>query len=452
MSLQRRLALSVSLVLVVSLFIGAILTYVHVVAKVATEMRAALAVGLHAATNAVDDREEAIDPSKRLRLVVGDFDGDRHLLAILRGPEGRIVAQSRLLPPDDPAPDWFYRLVISTPLKASLQTPEAFRSVGQLVLYADPHNEVSEAWSDLCLTMAIMAVFFGLILGMSFLVIRSAIQPLRAFCGALAKIGSGDYATRFADEVYWELVPVRDGFNEMAIRLETVEAQNRALNEQLLSVQEDERIELARDLHDEVAPFLFAVGADAAMIRQFIATEKVDAIQTRADSIAEAVRHMQRHVKDILCRLAPGALLNLGLPSAIENLVAFWKMRCPAVAFNLELAEDVIEPPLDVVIFRVVQESFSNAIRHGNPSTLVVRIEKTAESISVTIEDDGIGFVSGLITNGFGIRGMKERAKAAGGDLQIGNRPMGRGALVVARFFTSKSNMKIDAAKLDVFA
>lgn len=452
MSLQRRLALSVSLVLVVSLFIGAILTYVHVVAKVATEMRAALAVGLHAATNAVDDREEAIDPSKRLRLVVGDFDGDRHLLAILRGPEGRIVAQSRLLPPDDPAPDWFYRFVISTPLKASLQTPEAFRSVGQLVLYADPHNEVSEAWSDLCLTMAIMAVFFGLILGMSFLVIRSAIQPLRAFCGALAKIGSGDYATRFADEVYWELVPVRDGFNEMAIRLETVEAQNRALNEQLLSVQEDERIELARDLHDEVAPFLFAVGADAAMIRQFIATEKVDAIQTRADSIAEAVRHMQRHVKDILCRLAPGALLNLGLPSAIENLVAFWKMRCPAVAFNLELAEDVIEPPLDVVIFRVVQESFSNAIRHGNPSTLVVRIEKTAESISVTIEDDGIGFVSGLITNGFGIRGMKERAKAAGGDLQIGNRPMGRGALVVARFFTSKSNMKIDAAKLDVFA
>lgn len=452
MSLQRRLALSVSLVLVVSLFIGAILTYVHVVAKVATEMRAALAVGLHAATNAVDDREEAIDPSKRLRLVVGDFDGDRHLLAILRGPEGRIVAQSRLLPPDDPAPDWFYSLVISTPLKASLQTPEAFRSVGQLVLYADPHNEVSEAWSDLCLTMAIMAVFFGLILGMSFLVIRSAIQPLRAFCGALAKIGSGDYATRFADEVYWELVPVRDGFNEMAIRLETVEAQNRALNEQLLSVQEDERIELARDLHDEVAPFLFAVGADAAMIRQFIATEKVDAIQTRADSIAEAVRHMQRHVKDILCRLAPGALLNLGLPSAIENLVAFWKMRCPAVAFNLELAEDVIEPPLDVVIFRVVQESFSNAIRHGNPSTLVVRIEKTAESISVTIEDDGIGFVSGLITNGFGIRGMKERAKAAGGDLQIGNRPMGRGALVVARFFTSKSNMKIDAAKLDVFA
>lgn len=452
MSLQRRLALSVSLVLVVSLFIGAILTYVHVVAKVATEMRAALAVGLHAATNAVDDREEAIDPSKRLRLVVGDFDGDRHLLAILRGPEGRIVAQSRLLPPDDPAPDWFYSLVISTPLKASLQTPEAFRSVGQLVLYADPHNEVSEAWSDLCLTMAIMAVFFGLILGMSFLVIRSAIQPLRAFCGALAKIGSGDYATRFADKVYWELVPVRDGFNEMAIRLETVEAQNRALNEQLLSVQEDERIELARDLHDEVAPFLFAVGADAAMIRQFIATEKVDAIQTRADSIAEAVRHMQRHVKDILCRLAPGALLNLGLPSAIENLVAFWKMRCPAVAFNLELAEDVIEPPLDVVIFRVVQESFSNAIRHGNPSTLVVRIEKTAESISVTIEDDGIGFVSGLITNGFGIRGMKERAKAAGGDLQIGNRPMGRGALVVVRFFTSKSNMKIDAAKLDVFA
>ena len=452
MSLQRRLALSVSLVLVVSLLIGAVLTYVHVVAKVATEMRAALSVGLHAATNAVDDSEEAIDPSKRLRLVVGDFDGDRHLQVVLRDPKGQVLAQSRLLPPDDPAPEWFYHLVVSTSPQSSLQTAEAFRSVGELTFYADAHNEVSEAWSDLCLTISIMAVFFGLILGMSFLVIRSAIQPLRAFCGALAKIGSGDYATRFAAEVYQELVPVRDGFNEMAIRLETVEAQNRALNEQLLSVQEDERIELARDLHDEVAPFLFAVGADAAMIRQFIANERVDAIQATADSIAEAVRHMQRHVKDILCRLAPGALLNLGLPSAIENLVAFWKMRCPTVTFNLELVEDVIEAPLDVVIFRVVQESFSNAIRHGNPSMLSVRIEKMVGAISVAIEDDGVGFVSGAIANGFGIRGMKERAKAAGGELQIRNRQTGQGVVVKAKFPARASHMKIEAVKSDVFA
>jgi two-component system sensor histidine kinase UhpB len=238
----------------------------------------------------------------------------------------------------------------------------------------------------------------------------------------------------------------------MVVRLEAMEAQNRALNEQLLSVQEDERIELARDLHDEVAPFLFTVGADAAMIRQFVVVREIDAIQTRADSIADAVRHMQRHVKNILGRLAPGALLNQGLPSAIDNLVTFWKVRCPAVTFNLEVAEDAIEPPLDVVIFRVVQESFSNAIRHGNPLSLSVRIHTSASSILVTIEDDGNGFTVGTTPNGFGIRGMRERVKAARGELQIRSRPSGQGVLVEAEFRLSRRNIKIEAERSGAFA
>lgn len=452
MSLQRRLALSVSLVLVISLLMGAGLTYRHVVAKVATETRAALAVGARTAANALGDTDDAIGPAKKLRLLVRDFDGDRHVQAVLHDPAGQILAQSKLLPPDDPAPHWFYRLAISAPLQSGIAMPEALRSAGTLTLVADAHNEVSEAWDDLCLTMEIMAVFFGLVMGMSFLIIRAAIEPLRAFCGALARIGSGDYATRFHADVYQELIPVRDGFNEMAARLETVEAQNHALNEQLLSVQEEERTELARDLHDEIAPFLFAVGADAAMIRKFVSMGKMEPVATRAGSIAESVRHMQKHVRNILRRLAPDALLNLGLPSAIDNLAAFWKMRCPRVTFDVDVEADLAAPPLDRVIFRIVQESFSNAIRHGNPSLLTLRIHKQTASICVRIEDDGAGFPAGVVPAGFGTRGMSDRVSAAGGAFKIQNRAQGRGVLVEATFPTSEPVTEPDAAAPDIFA
>ncbi|VFU08523.1 Histidine kinase (fragment) [Methylocella tundrae] len=257
MSIQSRLVLSMTLVLLLSLLVGSALTYEHVLDKIRTEMQAALSVGVHTAGNAVDDREEAIDPAKRLRLVVDDFTGDRHLRATLRASDGRILAQSKLLRPEDPAPDWFYRLVAAAPpLQADLDLPAAFRSVGTVALESDAHNEVAEAWSDLRLLLTIMVVFFSMVLGLVFWTIRGALQPLRVVCSALLGIGEGDYKTRIRPMPYRELEPLRHGFNGMAARLEEMSAQNRVLHEQILSLQEEERAELARDLHDEVAPFL----------------------------------------------------------------------------------------------------------------------------------------------------------------------------------------------------
>ena len=341
MSIQSRLVLSITLVLLFSLLVGSGLTYEHVVDKICTEMQAALTVGAHTAGNAIDDREEAIDPAKRLRLVVDDFVGDRHLRATLRAPDGRVLAQSQLLPPEDPAPGWFYRLVAAAPpLRASLDLPAAFRSVGAIELETDAHNEVAEAWSDLRLTLAIMALFFSAVLALVFWTIGSGLRPLRGVCGALSEVGAGDYGTRIRPMLYREFEPLRQGFNGMAERLEEMSSQNRLLHEQILTLQEEERAELARDLHDEVAPFLFAVDADAAMIRQFAQTGATDKVSPRADAISDAVRHMQKHLRNILRRLAPGALLDLGLAGAIDNLVAFWKARRPEVRFVVRVTEN----------------------------------------------------------------------------------------------------------------
>jgi len=451
LSIQSRLVLSITLVLLFSLLVGSALTYEHVLDKIRTEMQAALAVGAHAAANAVDDLDEAIDPARRLRLVVDDFVGDRHLRATLRGADGRMLAQSRLVPPEDPAPDWFYRLVAAAPpLRADLALPATFRSVGAVTLETDAHNEVAEAWSDLRLTLTIMAIFFSAVLALVFWTIGSALRPLRDVCNALSGVGAGDYGRRIEAMPYREFEPLRRGFNGMAERLEEMSAQNRVLHEQILSLQEEERAELARDLHDDVAPFLFAVDADATMIRQFLKTGASEEVGARADAISDAVRHMQKHLRNVLRRLAPGALLDLGLAGAVDNLAAFWKARRPDLCFRMDVTDDPIGPPLDAIVFRVVQESLSNAVRHGRPTAVDVRIKNAEGCILITVEDDGAGFPAGSPTHGFGLAGMKERVRSVGGVVTIRNRPGRRGVTVEAEIPLPSKDSTIEHGKASV--
>ena len=432
MSIQRRLAISITLVLLLSLSLGSALTYWHVVAKVRTEMQAALVVGVQTATRSLDGRDGTDGPARRLRRVVDAFDGDRHLKAILVAADGSAPVQSTLQPPEEPAPVWFTRLVVGPMNQADVPLIEPFRSIGMLRLEADPHNEIAEAWSDLLLTLGIMAVFFSLVLALAFLTIERALRPLRTVCEALSRIGAGDYSARLPPAIDRELEPLRDGFDAMAERLAAMRSQNQDLHEQILSLQEEERAELARDLHDDVAPFLFAVGADAAMIRQYLVAGAPEQVAPRAEAIAESVRHMQKHLKGVLRRLAPETLIDLGLAGAIDNLVAFWRIRRPAIGFSLELTEEPVDPPLDAVCFRVVQESLSNAVRHGEPSRIGVRLQAGIDRVTVEVEDDGSGFASVGAPHGFGLAGMQERVRAIGGRLAIRNRETGSGVIVTA--------------------
>ncbi len=308
----------------------------------------------------------------------------------------------------------------------------------------DPHNEVAEAWSDASLTLLIIALFFAMVLALAFLTIRAALAPLRDVCEALLRIGAGDYSARVEPPLSQELAPLRDGFNAMAARLEEISLQNRALNEQIINLQEEERADLARDLHDDVAPFLFAVGADAAMIRQYLAKDAIADVGPRAEAIADAVKHMQRHLKDVLRRLAPGALLDLGLAGAIDNLVGFWRMRRPLVAFDVSVTGDSLDPPYDAIAFRVVQESFSNAIRHGQPRSIDVVIDVDEDRATIVVEDDGSGFPDGPLPIGFGLAGMQERVRSAGGTIRIRNRTGTRRGVTVEAMLPLRARPSVE--------
>jgi two-component system, NarL family, sensor histidine kinase UhpB len=444
MSIQRRLIIAVFMVLSISILIGGALIYFYAINKVRTEMRAAMVVGTNIVRNTMDDPEEIAEPRRSLRLIIGDFNGDRHLVASLLTENNALLALSTPLAPEDPAPEWFAKLVGGDPTVAYLGTPSTTSDKEKIKLETTSANEVAEAWSDAKLIIGTLIIFCVLVLLLAYWTLSRALRPVEDVCAALSSVGEGNYSARLEQAVPSELEPLRTGFNAMAERLSEMESDNRRLTKQLISVQEEERAQIARDLHDEVGPFLFATGADATMIRQFLMSSALPDAHARAEAIIESVRHMQKHLRTILGRLRPGMLIDVGLEQAIHSLVEFWRARRPDIQFILSISVPSLGPNADDVVFRLVQESLSNAIRHAQPSTIQICISATEQEAFVEIIDDGLGFASENQVIGFGISGMRERVASAGGNFSTRNRADGHGVVVSANVPLSRASTGVE--------
>jgi len=432
LSLRNRLLFSIFITLLLSLVAGGAFTYWHAVKKIETEMSAAIAVGGRFAHNAVDDTEEPLNPRRRLNLLVADFDGDRHLRAF-HVVDGKVVRASRLAEPESPAPAWFFHLLAGPPKALNLKLPPAFAGYGDIVLQSDANNEVAEVWSDVGLTLSVLTIFCTLVLAFVYWTLGTAIRPLQDLTAAFARVGERDYRERVAERGPRELAHLYQGFNQMVARLQRTEQQNKRLQEQLATVQDEERADLARDLHDEIGPLLFAADVDAAAIRQLAESGKQDRIPERVGIVREAIAKMQHHVRDILGRLRPAVLLDVGLAHAIDNMVSFWRAHRTNLNFQVDVPEEGFGVSLDATVYRIVQESVSNAVRHGKPSTIEIAVKRHSDgTVGIRVADDGGGLTQSR-PGGLGIAGMQERVAALGGVIDVTNRPDGRGAVVMAR-------------------
>ncbi len=425
-SLRHSLVRTISLVLVATLFVGSLLTYWQAMTKVETEVDAAMAIAEKTVRQAVQEIAGRDDPRLELLRLVRVFDGNRHVRASFVEPENPDARVSSFVAPVEELPNWFFDLLATPPRVVRVELPADLRRYGRMELESDQRAEVAEVWDDALMKLVILAVFCALVLSLVYLTIGRALEPLSLLSAAFARIGRGDYAARVAESGPTELRALAKGFNEMAVRLGQMERHNRQLNEQLTTVQDEERADLARDLHDEVSPFLFSVDVDAATIRQL--AEGGPPIIARVESIREAVTHMKKHVRSILGRLRPAAHLELGLVNAIESLVASWQLRNPDVAFDVDINEQSCGAKLDGAIHAIVREAISNALKHGKPTEISVSVDRAGNgAIAILVRDNGSGLGPEGLGSGFGLIAMRERVAALGGTIRVTNRSDGPG-------------------------
>ncbi len=432
MSLRMRLIGLIAIGLVISLAFGGGIAFLNASRSVQNEMHAALQVGRQTVANALADLQRSSTPRRDLENLVRSFKGNRHLRVSLAGDPAAIAVPAVERSHFGKAPRWFVRLIGVGSEADRVPVAIAGRGYGTIVLETDPHNEILEVWNEFNDGRIIFALFCGQTILLIYLFVGRALRPLHRLAAALEQVGHGDYRTRVEGGLTPELSRLYNAFNRMASRLAAMDADNRRLHEQLLILQEEERAELARDLHDEVSPFLFAIRVDTANISRLLAGGQASEAADHLRFISEAVGHLQREVRNMLARLRPAGLAEFGLGEAIGNLVAFWRRRHPEIDYRIAVAPECegLGEVIDTTIYRVVQECLSNAVRHGRPNAIVVRIEHRAgipaagDEIEVEITDDGQGMRDALAF-GFGLRGMSERVRAMGGRLTLRNRPGG---------------------------
>lgn len=205
-------------------------------------------------------------------------------------------------------------------------------------------------------------------------------------------------------------------------------AHNRELAQQLIAVQESERLALARELHDELGQRCSAILIETACLRR-CATDDQAALLGAAARADMAAQSLYQLVGGMLRRLRPANLDALGLVAALQELCESWEERSRvACVFHFDSIGDAsgeaLPERINIAVYRVAQEALTNVARHAQASRVrLVLTRGASNTLCLTIADDGRGMDPARATRGLGLLGANERAAALGGELNIRSAP-----------------------------
>lgn len=235
-----------------------------------------------------------------------------------------------------------------------------------------------------------------------------------------------------------ELLVVRDIEPELALqqRLDARQRQLLDLSGRLISFQEHERRHVARELRDEIGQCLSAIRLQfARLLRRVEQPEAVALI----DSACGMTERTLGQVRSLSLLLRPPQLETLGLVAALRwHLQQQRRLFGLQIRFESEAVREPVDPDVAIAVYRIVQEALSNTLRHAQAENITVELHGAADGISVTVADDGIGFVPDNMelrtSTGptLGLLSMRERARLLGGHLIVSS-ALGMGTHIAAR-------------------
>ncbi len=204
-------------------------------------------------------------------------------------------------------------------------------------------------------------------------------------------------------------------------RLESEKQQ--ALTRAVLETQEGERRRLAVDLHDSVGQVLSAVKMNMSRLEKQqarLANPPDDAYQEMFGATQGMVNDSIGEIRNIIRNILPPVLRDFGLVAAVRDLCEKIQTNTGiAVQFSYDGEPFRAKPESEVMLYRVVQELFNNALKHAQASELTVSLVRRGEQLTLTFSDNGVGFDSKKVANGLGLRGMESRIQLLKGELRL---------------------------------
>ena len=211
-----------------------------------------------------------------------------------------------------------------------------------------------------------------------------------------------------------------------------------AFSRQLIDSLEHERRRISNEMHDSLGQDLSIIKARARRGREKLNGD--DDVRRELDEIGSLAEKTSAELKEIAYGLRPYQLDKIGLSRTIEGMIRRVDASCD-IEFDTRIAnvDELIAPDAAIHVYRIVQEAVSNIVMHSRARRASVAIDRRGNRVDIRIQDDGQGIGAtqdaAMDTSGtsFGIIGMRERARLAGGDLDVRSTP-GGGTSVVATF------------------
>ncbi len=208
----------------------------------------------------------------------------------------------------------------------------------------------------------------------------------------------------------------------------------RELADYLQEAQETERTRIAREIHDEFGQMMTVLKMDLAWLRKRF-PENEPPLRRKVDAMSDLVDRSLEIVRRLSSELRPGILDDLGLAAAIEwQAEAFSDRSRIACQLDLDETADRLNCDLSTALFRIFQEALTNVARHAQATEVHVELRVDPEEVTLIVEDDGRGIAPDEISgsSSLGLLGMRERARALGGEIIVAGVP-DQGTTVTAR-------------------
>lgn len=352
----------------------------------------------------------------------------RHLDVRLINNNGELLAANRNRITDnqfEELPGWYIDLIAEFLDKRIIEEPItlADTSLGKVIIQHDLDSEMVQIWSDSMRVLIPLTMAFFVV---TLLTAWLASLWLRPLSKLLIKQRHNKQKTDKGPLSQLRIPFVsglRDEFHSLQTQLDHYNQHLSEFNEKLLYLQEGERRRISAELHDELGQYLTAMQFDVMAINN---ARDLEQAKTNARAIGEMSGQMTAIVRDMLSRLRPPLLDEVGLEASLQEMVTEWQSHYPKhhAEMRLTLPSVPLDEAVQLTVYRMVQEALTNISRYaGEAVHVIIDINSHTGMLFISIRDNGKGFDPIRNRRGFGLDVMHERVQALHGILRIESEP-----------------------------
>ncbi len=319
------------------------------------------------------------------------------------------------------APGWFVEWLHPQPLQVIFA--HTLVDGGVVIIRADPIALIEDQWQEVRFIMFSRVLVILLIAVTIIGLVGYWFRPMDAIIAVLENVEHGDFSRKVPNMPLPELNKIGEKINRLTIVLGASRTENQRLARKSLTIQEQERRYLAQELHDVMGQSISAIKAIAYSIYHSTRDTNPD-VSVNAEKIGIVSSDIYRSVREMMVRLRPSVLDELGLVEALRQMVDDWNENHQDSFCRLRIDGDFdnLREEHQIHIYRIVQEALTNVAKHAKADNVSISLSGS-EVITLTISDDGKGFDSGLVDKGMGLTNIRERVGVLRGHFSVNTQP-----------------------------